>query len=218
MHTPLTLSGAALLRLRLQVFNPTWVQPTAATGNRSGLLVRSQNCTPPHSTSGCGPTCSGTGEHASWLTWAELTSDGGATVSPPEIVNTVTAADAVWGPFDCTGNWMPHDGFHSSGGGGDGSGSRNGSGCVDERGTEDPRLTYDAETGLYTLIYNAWGSRGAFVAAATTRDPTTGPDGWTRHGPVFPIDERFDGWPGKSGSIVRSSLLSGLCGLSRCRR
>jgi hypothetical protein len=27
-----------------QVFNPTWVQPSPATGNRSGLLVRSQNC------------------------------------------------------------------------------------------------------------------------------------------------------------------------------
>ena len=27
-----------------QVFNPTWVQPTPATGNRQGLLVRSQNC------------------------------------------------------------------------------------------------------------------------------------------------------------------------------
>jgi predicted GH43/DUF377 family glycosyl hydrolase len=176
----------------MQVFNPTWVQPTAATGNRSGLLVRSQNCTPPNTASGCGPTCSGNGDHASWLTWAELADDGGAAAAP-KVVNHVTAGDAVWGPFDCTGNWMPHGGFDSS---------ASGSGCVDERGTEDPRLTFDAETGLYTLIYNAWGSKGAFVAAATTKDPTTGPAGWTRHGPIFPIDDRFDGWPGKSGSIV----------------
>eukprot|EP01052_Picozoa_sp_SAG31_P009729 SAG31_NODE_518_length_14674_cov_39.604803_5_plen_171_part_00 len=27
-----------------QVFNPTWVQASPSTGNRSGLLVRSQNC------------------------------------------------------------------------------------------------------------------------------------------------------------------------------
>ena len=27
-----------------QVFNPTWVQASPATGNRTGLLVRSQNC------------------------------------------------------------------------------------------------------------------------------------------------------------------------------
>ena len=64
------------------------------------------------------------------------------------------------------------------------------------------RACTDPETALYTLIYNAWGAEGAFVAAATTRDPTTGPGGWTRHGPVFPVHAKIDGWPGKSGSIV----------------
>ena len=52
------------------------------------------------------------------------------------------------------------------------------------------------------LLYNAWGSHGAFLATATTKDPTTGPGGWTRYGPVFPEHAKLDGWPGKSGSIV----------------
>lgn len=117
-----------------QVFNPTWVEPTAATGNRSGLLARSQNCTPPASApaGSCGPTCAGTGQMASWLTWAELSDDGGADARPA-IVNRVGESDAVWGPFDCP-HWTP---------GGKGTPS---AGCIDERGTEDPRLTYDRET------------------------------------------------------------------------
>lgn len=176
-----------------QVFNPTWVAASPATGNRSGLLVRSQNCTPPpDSTPGsCGPTCSGTGDRASWLTWAELTDDAGADAAPA-IRGRVTAASAVWGPFNCQG-WAPHPG---------GNGSLPEPECVDARGTEDPRLTFDPETSLYTLIYNAWGDHGAYVAAATTADPTTGPQGWTRYGPIFPVDAKIDGWPGKSGSIV----------------
>ena len=111
-----------------QVFNPTWVEPTPATRNRSGLLVRwvagacparsfptppscrktaqahslaqlrriarSQNCTPPTDAppGSCGPTCDGTGQKnrkttgqmASWLTWAELSDDGGAVSLGPD--------------------------------------------------------------------------------------------------------------------------------------
>lgn len=116
-----------------QVFNPTWVQASPATGNRTGLLVRSQNCQPPRylaavpaqwplavsrlagagtltdgraaagllcfcsagtppadaKAGSCGPTCAGTGQLASWLTWAELSDDGGAD-SKPAIANHVT--------------------------------------------------------------------------------------------------------------------------------
>ena len=116
-----------------QVFNPTWVAPSPATGNRSGLLVRSQNCTPPPDAKAgsCGPTCSGTGEQASWLTFAELADDGGAS-STPSVSKRVTAASAVWGPFDCQG-WAPHAG---------GNGTVPAKDCIDARGTEDPRLTY----------------------------------------------------------------------------
>lgn len=60
---------------------------------------------------------------------------------------------------------------------------------------------YDPESEQYVLLYNAWGDKGAFVAIASTRDPTKR-DGWTRHGTVFPEDAKFEGWPGKSGSIV----------------
>jgi predicted GH43/DUF377 family glycosyl hydrolase len=56
------------------------------------------------------------------------------------------AGDAVFGPFDC----------------------ENAGVCIDERGTEDPRLTYDAENEQYVLLYNAWGHKGAFLAIATT--------------------------------------------------
>ena len=52
-----------------QVFNPTYVAP-APGQSRGGLLVRSQNCTIPAGK--CGPTCAGTGQKASWLTFAEL--------------------------------------------------------------------------------------------------------------------------------------------------
>lgn len=128
---------------------------------------------------------------ASWLTWAELADDAGAGAAPM-VRGRVTATSAVWGPFDCQG-WAPHPG---------GNATVPEPECIDARGTEDPRLTFDPETSLYTLIYNAWGDHGAFVAVATTADPTTGPKGWTRYGPIFPIDTKLDGWPGKSGSIV----------------
>ena len=169
------------LRCLPQVFNPTWVQASPATGNRTGLLVRSQNCTPP--THGCGgsvanPSCSGTGQNASWLTWAELSDDTGA-ASKPSVVNHITVTDAVFGPFDC----------------------ETGGTCDDEKGTEDPRLTYDAETEQYVLLYNAWGHTPYALRVATTKDPTKR-SGWTRHGPIFPEDAKIEGWPAKSGSIV----------------
>ena len=62
-----------------QVFNPTWVQPTAATGYRQGLLVRSQNC------SKTPPTCKGTEQRASWLTWAELEDESGNLTHTPQV-------------------------------------------------------------------------------------------------------------------------------------
>ena len=85
----------------------------------------------------------------------------------------------MFGPFDC----------------------QDGGPCDDEKGTEDPRLTYDAESGQYVLLYNAWGHSPYSLRVATTKDPTTRA-GWTRHGPIFPESAKLDGWPGKSGSIV----------------
>jgi predicted GH43/DUF377 family glycosyl hydrolase len=156
-----------------QVFNPTWVEPSAATGGRGGLLVRSQNCS---LTAGTCGHCSGTGQKASWLTWAVLDESGAL----PRVTNFVSEAEAVFGPFDC---------------------ENPGAQCLDDKGTEDPRLTFDPETNLYVLLYNAWGAEGAFLAVASTKDPTTR-EGWTRHGTLFPVHAKLDGWPGKSGSIV----------------
>jgi predicted GH43/DUF377 family glycosyl hydrolase len=85
----------------------------------------------------------------------------------------------VFGPFDC----------------------QNSGACDDDKGTEDPRLTYDAENEQYVLLYNAWGHSPYSLRVATTKDPTS-QTGWTRHGPIFPADAKLDGWPGKSGSIV----------------
>lgn len=143
-----------------QVFNPTWVEPSPGTGQRSGLLVRSQNCT---QVGDCGPTCSGTGQQASWLTWVELKGDMDAGSAPSVATPTVDALSAVFGPFDCEGDPQ----------------------CPDSYGTEDPRLTYDRESQLYYLLYNAWSPRQLKLSLASTADPTVR-GGWARHGELFP--------------------------------
>jgi len=51
-----------------QTFNPSWIEPTAGTNFRSGLLIRSQNCTSPIGT--C-VRCSGPRERASVLAFSE---------------------------------------------------------------------------------------------------------------------------------------------------
>lgn len=57
----------------------------------------------------------------------------------------------------------------------------------EEFGTEDPRLAFDASTGLYHLFYTCYGSGGPFLCHATTTDPTAPfPGSWTRYGKVFP--------------------------------
>jgi hypothetical protein len=77
--------------------------------------------------------CSGTGQRASWLTWAELANDGGP-AALPSVRNFVGADEAVFGPFDCTDSNQ----------------------CIDSKGTEDPRLSYDPESQRYWLLYNAY--------------------------------------------------------------
>ena len=154
-----------------QVFNPTWVQPTRATDNQSGLLVRSQNCS--YTDDGC-PYCAGPGQKASWLTWVPL--DGDTAAGQPKVRSRVDADAAVFGPFDCASD--PD--------------------CADIWGAEDPRLTYDPETALYYLLYNANGGRSGggwkvSLRVATTADPRRR-DGWTRY-PAL-VDNA------KSGSIV----------------
>ena len=83
---------------------PCCCASTVATGSRlagagtltdgraaAGLLCFCSAGTPPADAKAgsCGPTCAGTGQLASWLTWAELSDDGGAD-SKPAIANHVT--------------------------------------------------------------------------------------------------------------------------------
>ena len=176
-----------------QVFNPTYVAPTSATGGRGGLLIRSQNCTIPAG-GGCGKgqiACRGPGERASWLTWAELTDDHGPGAAPPQIVGTVRKSSAVFGPFDCP-NTSATTGVTTS------TTSPTGTTCADAFGTEDPRLTFDPETRLYYLLYNAYDGHNVKLSLATAADPTS-KSGWTRHGELFP-GAGLGGY--KSGSIV----------------
>jgi hypothetical protein len=137
-----------------QSFNPAFVAPSAGTGNKRGLLVRSQNCT------GWQPgaciACNVDKDHpiAPWfpgsvLTFAEQRSDG--TFVPPYLVFAPEPDNAK-----------------------------------ERFGTEDPRLTYDASTGLYHLFYTCYGDGGGELCHATTRDPTAPyPGQWARLGPVF---------------------------------
>ena len=163
------------------VFNPTFVPPTAGTGQRSGLLIRSQNCSVPTNRSAPGycVQCFGAGDDkASFLTWAEIEeSEGGA--GPPTFTGRVSRASTVFGPFDCPTNASAAD-------------------CDTVKGAEDPRLTYNPEDGLYYLVYNAVGMQRVTISIATSRDPTRR-DGWTRHGEVFP-GAGLRGY--KSGAIV----------------
>jgi hypothetical protein len=62
-------------------------------------------------------------------------------------------------------------------------------------GTEDPRLSYHAATGLYHLFYTCYGVGGR-LCHATTRDPTAPyPGAWTRLGGVFGVGT-------KSGALL----------------
>ncbi len=149
-----------------QVFNPSWVEATPLTGGVEGLLVRTQNCT------GCGvgydPVkapeatrmccyCAGTGPNASSITFSRQVSPDTA-AGPPKFA-FISPASTVFGPVDST----------------------------DARGTEDPRIQFDAATNLYYMFYTCWhADHTAKLCLATSTNPTSAePSAWTRHGEVF---------------------------------
>lgn len=82
-----------------QVFNPTWVEPTAGTNFRSGLLVRTQNC--PSEVGGDCVFCGGSEAKASILTYAELLEDG--------TLASVDETSVVFGPGDPSDTWGTED-------------------------------------------------------------------------------------------------------------
>ena len=145
-----------------QSFNPTWVAPSAATEGASGLLVRSQNCTP--AAPGKCIACSGAGRFASVIAFAKLLSNDNASGIAPPSFTKLDAAAIVFGPHDDT----------------------------DDLGTEDPRLHLDPLTGVYYLFYTCYNSGRTLprrriprvtLCLATTRNPTSS-SRWTRHGPL----------------------------------
>ena len=81
------------------VFNPTWVEATESDGFRSGLLMRTQNCTiqPGDECAFCG----GSAAAASVLTYGERNVDGS--------FNFVSESAVVFGPHDDTDSWGTED-------------------------------------------------------------------------------------------------------------
>ena len=98
-----------------QAFNPSWVVASAGTGGKAGLLVRSQNCT---GCDGC-CMCSGDGQKASVLAFAELLNDDNNASQAPKF-KAITNATVVFAPHNAS----------------------------DVLGTEDPRIAYDEQTGM----------------------------------------------------------------------
>lgn len=93
------LSSVDSSSLFFQAFNPTYIEPTAATGFKEGLLVRAQNCT--YTENKC-EFCGGSEAKASVLALAEYDSN---TKSFKQI-NSNTIA---YGPFDSTDSWGTED-------------------------------------------------------------------------------------------------------------
>ena len=141
-----------------QVFNPSFVTPSSGTGNVSGLLVRSQNCS---ATVG-GPCvyCSGSGPKASVITFAKLVS-GGTSTEPPVFAN-IHDSSIVFGPangtFDDYGTEDPRLAYDAATG------------------------TYYL---FYTSYGSGASANSVLLSLASTPDPTTA-GSWTRHGAVFP--------------------------------
>jgi predicted GH43/DUF377 family glycosyl hydrolase len=124
-----------------QVYNPTWLQASSGTSGKSGLLLRTQNCT-----DGCGhniTTCCACDprKDPSYITFAELLNDDNGTNAPK--FSVVTNSSIVFGPYDAS----------------------------TALGTEDPRIAFDATTQTYIMLYTCYGSKGATLCMATSRNP-----------------------------------------------
>jgi len=138
-----------------QAFNPSWIQASAGSAGKAGLLVRAQNCT---ATPGVCIGCSGTGQRASYLAFAELLNDDNS--STPQF-RPIDSGSVVLGPHDATDD----------------------KGTEDPRVAYDP--TTGIYHLLYTC-YNsgkAVNQSAVTLCQATSTDPTSS-TGWNRLGPV----------------------------------
>jgi len=137
------------------VFNPSWIQPSNGTHGKSGLLIRTQNC----SAFAGGPCtgCAGTGAKASSLTFAELLNSDEVGSTPH--FRRVVEDSTVFGPHDLTDD----------------------KGTEDPRVAFDPRT--GVYYMLYTCFNtgNVKGMPSVSMCLATSTDPTD-PSKWIRHG------------------------------------
>eukprot|EP01034_Spumella_vulgaris_P027658 gene27658-34408_t len=87
-----------------QIFNPSWIEATAGTNGKSGIIARTQNCdsSPQDITSSTQCTwCGGAQSKASILTFSEQNADG--------TFKSVTDADVIFGPSDSSDSWGTED-------------------------------------------------------------------------------------------------------------
>jgi predicted GH43/DUF377 family glycosyl hydrolase len=140
-----------------QVFNPSWIEASAGTGGKAGLIIRTQNCTA--QPAGKCVACSGVAGAASLLTFAELRNDDNDPTAKP-LFKHISTSSAVFGPHDLTDD----------------------QGTEDPRVVYDKKTgTYYM---MYTC-YNSGKTKQDKVTMclATAKDPTT-PGSWVRHGPI----------------------------------
>ena len=143
-----------------QAFNPSWIEPSAGTSGRAGLLVRSQNCSA--TVGGSCVHCAGKGAKASVLSFALL--EKNATATQPPRFKRIDASSITFGPHDATDD----------------------QGTEDPRVAYD--AVSGCYYMFYTCFNDgeAKPQPAVTLCLASTADPTRGPRnvGWLRHGPV----------------------------------
>jgi predicted GH43/DUF377 family glycosyl hydrolase len=179
----------------LMAFNPSWVLPSAGTGGRAGLLVRSQNCSADGGLNGsflshCGPHCAGGPGSPrggpgspSRIAFAELLNDDGCNRTAANGGNEETLSCS-------TPRFRPI---------GNASVVFEAQVPSEVRGTEDPRMVFDEHAQVYYLLYTS----AYHTHIASSKDPTRA-DGWTRHGPIC----RSTTACAKSGALLLSDAPS----------
>lgn len=94
-----------------QIFNPTWVEPSKATGGKRGILARTQNCDSP--VGGACTWCGGAEDKASILTFSEELPDGTfAKVDTSSVVFSPSTNADSWGTEDPRMKYNPKDGLY----------------------------------------------------------------------------------------------------------
>ena len=159
-----------------QAFNPSWIEPSAGTSGRAGLLVRSQNCSA--TVGGECVGCAGTGAKASVMSFALLEKNASGT-HPPQF-KRIDASSVSFGPHDATDD----------------------EGTEDPRVVYD---TESGRYYMFYTCFNSGKAKPQAaipLCLASNADPTHVPwnVGWVRHGPVG------FGAGSKSGALLVGSV------------